>query len=463
MPIAQTLGPYSVSPGTSLTTPTATVTAGNTILALIFTEKASGSGQTISTVADQASNAFTKDGAQANTAASTDRVDIWRYSNIPGSSVYQVTITPSASSYTTVILLEVTGALNSGQPDGSGSGAFDTIAGSQPHPGAFSTTNANDLIILAFAINQNAAAGTVPTGGYARLAEHHSGGVDDDCDSAYLEVTSTQSGINPPWTGLAGAAHLWACLALAYKLAGGTTYTISGQGGGCDGSGAAAATTYSLTPSGGGVDGSGGTAGATYQPGPSGGGADGSGAAAAWVANVSGTGGGVDGSGATASGANTVTISGTGGGAGGSGGGAVTIYAPAASGGGADGSRASSTWTVTPGGGGAGGSGATPAATCQPTPSGGAADGSGASPTQTVTLSGSGGGVDGGAVTISAPFLVGNAYVFYSAFRGLEFVSAFRDVEFVDAPQEWTGDAGKPVFHGWIVTAVKWNAANFKW
>lgn len=202
------------------------VTAGNTIYvsAGIFTGSAS-----ISSVKDTLGNTYVPEFA-GTSSGSPSRLEVWRCSNCLGGANVKITVTASSSTSGMVFgAIEVAGSDNTGAQDGSGSS--QQSFGSNPAPGSFSTTNANDIILVAYSDNSFSGnhAPIVAPSGYTLIGSYADADTFTVWGFAYQVVTATQSGIDPAFSETSGGN--WICAALAYKAAtGGTTYTQSLSG-----------------------------------------------------------------------------------------------------------------------------------------------------------------------------------------------------------------------------------------
>jgi hypothetical protein len=187
---------------------------GNTILVFIWTESNGAAGRGVVTgVNDTAGNTYTPDKVATN---SEDRCSVYRASNITGGSTFKITAQTSGNAYITFCAVEVSGLDNSSPLDGAGSTATGIINVTQPHTGAFSTANANDLLIATHCTSGTTTF-TAPTG-FTNIAKHGSGGTNEDGTADYQIVSATQTNIDPTYADQVSGAR-WACVALAYKQA----------------------------------------------------------------------------------------------------------------------------------------------------------------------------------------------------------------------------------------------------
>jgi hypothetical protein len=222
----QDLAATASNPTMSLQSSTAfgtTPVTGNTILVYVWHYNSFSVSSVTDNVAGSP-NTYVKDAASIFTGTKPG-CDVWRCAGITGGAGLKVTANLTGSSYCTLSASEFSGILTVSPLDGAGATNNGTTA--NPTTGVFSTTNANDLLLVSIA-STDFASGTVtePTG-FTRCASEQSTGTFIDGDTGYQIVSSTQSSINPAWT--IAAPHTWASCALAYKAAagGGTTYTLS--------------------------------------------------------------------------------------------------------------------------------------------------------------------------------------------------------------------------------------------
>lgn len=221
--VVQTLGPFSSA---KISTPFQTgaftnpVASGNTVLVFLFASNSVSATFTVAdNVAGNPNGNYTQD-KSVGPSASNDYAFAFRASNLTGGSTFKLTVTPSGLTFMTVFALEVSGLAAASPLDGSGSSATGT---GQPNPGAITTTNANDLLVTAFANGQTSTAGSPPSG-FTSAGNQASNGSFEDGSAAYRIVAATQSGLSLLWSGytLVGS---WAALGLAYQAAAGVAYS----------------------------------------------------------------------------------------------------------------------------------------------------------------------------------------------------------------------------------------------
>lgn len=187
------------------------VANGNDLLAFVAYDNTGG--VSISSVTDTAGNTYSKDGTASGVNAGANAVDVWRAKNVTGGASLKITAHASASTYVTILgAAEVT----PGNLALDGGGSTNTGSGSPASTGAFSTANANDLLVCAFALGDASAAGTIPSGFTTIGAEY--GTSFQDGGSFYETVSSAQTNLNPSWAYTDPGSHKWAAIALAYKL-----------------------------------------------------------------------------------------------------------------------------------------------------------------------------------------------------------------------------------------------------
>jgi hypothetical protein len=202
------------------------VTSGNTILVQIWTE-GDAAGQTVTSVTDTLGNTYVQDKTHA-AANNLDRCDVWRASNVTGGSGLQITVATSANAYITFLANEWSGLANSSPVDASVSNdGVDSSA--QPSTGTFSTTNANDLILATFADGSSQLGSLGVPSGFTNLGTQTGNNTAESGNASYQIVSSTQSSIDPTWSGVASDSGNWSAIGIAYKAVGG------GGGGGSGG------------------------------------------------------------------------------------------------------------------------------------------------------------------------------------------------------------------------------------
>jgi hypothetical protein len=230
--LRQSRGVDSVNGSASFTTPplSLAVLSGSAVTAECWTYAALGAGPI--TCVDSLGNTLTRDATKYSGA--NTQCDVFRLPVLPaGGASYKLTFSAAGSTDWSItfqewlcsggLVLDGAGSTNSGL-------AFSTVT-----TGAFSTSNANDLILCTFACGQVAGAIGVPTG-FTDLAQSHTNGANEDGDACYELVASLQVGINPQWTAMDTLG--WASIGLAYKEGSPSSGRIlvpaplSGEGGG---------------------------------------------------------------------------------------------------------------------------------------------------------------------------------------------------------------------------------------
>ena len=226
--IAQTLGVQHINDtqGASLQSAAmgSVLTSGSTILVFIWMEGDS-TGVSVLSVTDLAGNTYVKDAATI-APNNFDDCEVWRAENATTFSSNKITVTASQSAvFMTFCALEATGLASSSPLDGAGS-TNGGATGTNPSTGAFSTTNANDLLIATFADGGITGSITVPSG-FTNVAKFVGSGFEAG-SADYKIVSTTQSGINPTWA-VTTAPGDWAAIGLAYKQVGnsGTLTTLA--------------------------------------------------------------------------------------------------------------------------------------------------------------------------------------------------------------------------------------------
>ncbi len=218
------------------------VTTGNTVLVGVTGFPAALSGNTYSPVSDTEGNTYTLDAAMvftnatpvdpATTQINEDFVAVFRFSNVTGGSSFKVTVTVGGASPMTstlvVTAMEISGLSNSA-PSGfpSSGGCVDTtshgngVSSSHPATGTFSTSNANDLIIIGMLFGGGTTRTITEPAGYTSWNQEAAGATYGFIgDMAYQVVSSTQSSVDPQWTVSSTAGNYYA-FAIAYKGSGG--------------------------------------------------------------------------------------------------------------------------------------------------------------------------------------------------------------------------------------------------
>ena len=178
------------------------VTTGNTIIV------AAGTYLDAGTVTDTQGNTYIQD--LSNTDGSDRYGSIFRASNVVGGSNFKITITGPA--YITFAAMEVAGLFNASPLDGAGSSQNYTSGGVWS-TGAFSTSNAADLIVATCPIVNVAGTTYVEPAGFTNFGLFNSPGF-VALSADYQIVSSLQTGINPNWTN---TGDFWLALGVAYK------------------------------------------------------------------------------------------------------------------------------------------------------------------------------------------------------------------------------------------------------
>ncbi len=214
-----------------------TPTTGNTIIVVIIWF---GSGTSITSVVDNVAgspNTYTQDGTTV--ISGNNHVAVYRCANITGGASFKLTVTFNGSSFLSFCAIEAAGLANTSTLDGAGSTNTGVNNAAQPSTGTFSTSNANDLLLGAFATDSKSNTATVPTG-FTVIADDH--GANENGNAAYQILSSTQTNINPTWANVNSNGSTWVAIGLAYKAAAGGTvtspwwyYDSPAIGGGCSG------------------------------------------------------------------------------------------------------------------------------------------------------------------------------------------------------------------------------------
>jgi hypothetical protein len=214
--VVQLLAASETTNAFSLQTPAfaSSPTTGNTIFVCVTGEMGTSPG-TLS-LSDTEGNSYTCDlcncyssgatdvisnPASNNLPASTGFVSIWHAANITGGSSFKITATAGGSGAFAIDIAaaEVSGLGSSATVDVTKAGNGVASAGSPP-AGSFSTTNANDIILVAM-VGLGSATGasiTMPTG-FTQIGEFALSA--KTClGFGYEIVSSTQSSINPTFT-----------------------------------------------------------------------------------------------------------------------------------------------------------------------------------------------------------------------------------------------------------------------
>ncbi|MGZ5508706.1 MAG: hypothetical protein ACXWKH_20220 [Limisphaerales bacterium] len=219
MPIPVQLLPAAQGSAVSSITSTfsTNVTAGNSI---IIGVSAWLNSSTNIVVSDSFGNIYTKDsGAYINTNPGTARrAEIFSFQNATGGAT---TVTAAAATgsghYIDLFGFEVPTLLASLLDVASG----NTGTGTSATPGAITTTNANDLLVVCCDFDFSSTQGITLPLGYAAVGLKLSGA--EQGMAMIQPVNSIQTSINPAVT--IGGSIPWACCIAAYK------YSVAGGGG----------------------------------------------------------------------------------------------------------------------------------------------------------------------------------------------------------------------------------------
>jgi hypothetical protein len=192
---------------TSTTTLSLTDTEGNSYVCALCNGYSNGATDVIS---NPASN---------NISSGTSFASLWYAENITGGSSFKITATWGASGASSAIDIsaaEISGLGSSVTTDVTQAG---NGASSDPATGSFSTSNANDVILLAMTGITSSLSGatiTLPSG-FTVIGQGVPGGMGKHCISfCYQIVSSTQSGIDPAFT----TTNITVCTAIAVAFEG---------------------------------------------------------------------------------------------------------------------------------------------------------------------------------------------------------------------------------------------------
>lgn len=175
-------------------------TSGNTIIVgiAVFND---GSPSDLD-VSDTAGNTYTRDAHNENGTPSTytnsSSIQIWRCTNITGGANFKITVTKHTGGgvfYPSFAAIEVSG-LQASPIDALSAG--DSATNTTPDTGTWTTTNANDLLVIGVASDGSPAI-TTPTG-FTSFMNNGPPLPGVYGDIAYKIVSTTQSGINPQWS-----------------------------------------------------------------------------------------------------------------------------------------------------------------------------------------------------------------------------------------------------------------------
>jgi hypothetical protein len=206
------------------------LTSGSTILVFIW-HSYSGGGRTVSGIIDTAGNSYAKD-AGAAIVTNFPGLEVWRAQNTQTTASNKITVSlAGGTAFLGFAATEFTGLVTTSPLDGAGSSNTGTAGTNTPSTGAFSTSNANDLLVACFGSDGTSSIPNEPTaaGTWANVGKLSTGGTKEDGSADYVIVSSTQTSINPTWTSVAGTSR-WTGLALAYKALT-SPYTVTAPGG----------------------------------------------------------------------------------------------------------------------------------------------------------------------------------------------------------------------------------------
>lgn len=165
--------------------------------------------------AEGTGNVYTSD---ISSASGTTLVgQLFHASNISGSGTYAVSCTTSPSAgpiFWGMNFAEYSGVLNASPTDGTGVSATNTTA--NPNPGAITTTNANDILISAFANTTGSSATLTIGNGYTSRTQANDGSTSFVGGLADKIVTSTCATCSDGWT-YSISGDTWVAVHFAYK------------------------------------------------------------------------------------------------------------------------------------------------------------------------------------------------------------------------------------------------------
>jgi hypothetical protein len=203
------------------------VTSGNTVLVTVYGPSVAAGAKIA--VTDTEGNTYQPDvGAVYGASGSVDLgttspgsepyIGIWRASNVTGGSSFKVTATLSTGTAgLAVSAMEVSGLANASPVDVTQ--VNDSAGSTNCSTGSFSTSNANDLILVGASCTYVSVTPTftAPTG-FTDWSKHtQANSAAANGDNGYEVVSSAQSSIDPTWTSSHGTSC--AALAVAYKQA----------------------------------------------------------------------------------------------------------------------------------------------------------------------------------------------------------------------------------------------------
>jgi hypothetical protein len=135
--------------------------AGNTLI--LFGSPRIGSSENISSITDSAGNTWTM-GYAGFIPGSNSRIAVWYALNAASVSTITITLSGATGRVATFDVMEWKNVLSVGQPD-TGVGVIDNVAGTTtPTAGAFTTTNADDVLVAGIAFAQAATVTAVSSG-----------------------------------------------------------------------------------------------------------------------------------------------------------------------------------------------------------------------------------------------------------------------------------------------------------
>lgn len=178
------------------------VLPGSALIACITSEGVSGD-QTITAVQDSLGNNFTQLSTIVPSGTYLTRSSVWAYLNHPGGSDIKVTATTSGDAYIAVGVTEMPNLVTSSVVDGAAS-SYGVQDVTQPSTGSFSTSHADDVILITLSGTLFIGIPPMPAG-FTPLYTAYSSASGGQAGSRNLQVgykvvSSTQSNINPTWT-----------------------------------------------------------------------------------------------------------------------------------------------------------------------------------------------------------------------------------------------------------------------
>ncbi len=207
-----------------------TVTAGNCVVVAITSFLAAIPTAVVAGVVDDLGNTYSLAKRQGGSDVGFgDRTDceIWYCLNVLGGGVGKITVTLSlAFANLSFAVAEFSGVATSSALDGAGSSnKSDSPTNTVWSTGTFSTTNANDLLVAAYAID-NTQSSVTPDTGFASFGSAEGGsGMGLECQ--WKVVSATQTNVNPTMTGDVATRYCGA--GVAFMAATVVSYTLMGQ------------------------------------------------------------------------------------------------------------------------------------------------------------------------------------------------------------------------------------------